>query len=81
MPLIFHKIPLEFRFQEGAAMTPREPRNFDCPNGGLCIDVRCTRDRCVRGEEWRVATAEDAAQHDHERAADHIILAFSIRWD
>ena|SRR6516162_3608832 len=74
LPLIFRKIPLKFRFQEGAAMTTRKPRNFDCPNGGLCVDGRCTRDRCVRGEE---ATA----QRDHERAADHIILAFSIRWD
>jgi hypothetical protein len=61
-------------------MTRREPRNFDCPNGGLCVDGRCTRDRCVRGEK-RIALTEAAAQRDHERAADHIILAFSIRWD
>jgi hypothetical protein len=54
-------------------MTTREPRNFDCPNGGPCVDGRCTRDRCVRGEKSRVA--------DHEEAADQIVRAFSFRWD
>jgi hypothetical protein len=62
----------------GGRCNDRGRRNFDCPNCGMCVDGRCARDRCVRGEEWRVATAEATAQHDHERAADHIILAFSI---
>ena len=86
LPLIFRKIPLKFRFQEGAAMTTRKPRNFDCPNGGLCVDGRCTRDHCVRGEK-SLAVAEAATQHvrrpdpDYENAADQIVRAFSFRWD
>ena len=67
-------------------MNTRELRNFDCPSGGPCVDGRCTRDHCVRGEK-SLAVAEAATQHarrpdpDYENAADQIVRAFSFRWD
>jgi hypothetical protein len=46
----------------------QEPRNFVCPEGGLCYDGRCKRDLCYAKQEARVAAAARLAEA--ERRSD-----------
>jgi len=79
----FPQNSLESQVSEGAAMNTREPRNFECPEGGPYDDGRSTRHRRVHDEKSPEAAAQRAPRpnSDREKAADQIIRAFSIRWD